>query len=99
MTPDLILRTRSQDEAVAEPAAAEWDRQGEEYRKRLESIRPGLPAGARKLLRRYPLHDAKVLTIAADKGSHLSIFLETEAPLDQRDKHVELRYRLAGGLG
>ena len=44
------------------------------------------------------LHDARVLAIAADENPHFSIFLELENPADPRDRRLELRYRLAGGM-
>src|SRR4051812_37238794 len=94
-TPDLLSRSRAVDDAIAEPAAEEWDRRGEEYRKHLNEIQPHLPRGVRRLLR-HALHDAEVLTLAADNAPEFSIFLELESPLDQRDRHLELRYQLAG---
>jgi len=98
MTPELLARFRSDDDAIAEAAAEEWERRGEEYRARLDGIRSrsGLPQGVRKLLKRDSLHDAKVLTMAADKNN-LSIFLELTGTIDPADKRLELQYRLAGG--
>jgi hypothetical protein len=79
MTPDLIARFRSEDDAVAEPAVEEWERRGEAYRTRLAAIAPTVPPGVRRLLR-YPLHDARVLAIAADDAPSFSIFLELAGP-------------------
>src|SRR5260370_40555945 len=102
MTPELIVRFRSEDDAVAEPAVEEWERRGEAYHSRLAEIAPALPPGVRPLLR-YPLHDARVLAIAADDAPSFSIFLELAGPPASRGKYLELRYRLVGrardGLG
>jgi hypothetical protein len=102
MTPELLARVRSDDDAVAEAAAEEWERRGEEYRTRLTEIgsRTRLPGCVRsKLLKRDYLHDAKVLTMAADTGNRFSIFLELAGVLDPAHKHIELQYRLVGGPG
>ena len=98
MTPELIARFRSEDDDIAEAAAAEWERRGEKYRTRLQAIRGELPKSVRRLLGRHALHDARVLAIAADANPHFSIFLELENPADPRDRRLELRYRLAGGM-
>jgi hypothetical protein len=98
LTPDLITRFRSEDDAVAEPAALEWERQGEAYRRHLKAIRAALSPGARSLLKRYYLHDAKVLALTIDETPHFSIFLELDAPAEpDGKKRLELRYRLVGG--
>src|SRR5437667_5445299 len=99
MTPDLIARTRSDDDDIAEGAAAEWRHRCEAYRVRVKEIKPHLPLGLRRLLRGYSLHDAKVLTMAAGKSPHFSIFFELDNPSGPEDQHLELRYRLAGGVG
>jgi hypothetical protein len=98
MTPELIARFRSNDDAIAEPASVEWELQGAAYRKRLKEIRTCLPPGARRLLQRYSLHDARVLTMAADEVPHFSVFLELDCPTSEADRYIELRYRLAGGI-
>ena len=95
MTAELIARFRSEDDAVAEPAVEEWERRGEAYRSRLAEIAPSLPPGVRPLLR-YPLHDARVLAIAADDTPSFSFFLELAGPAASRGKYLELRYRLVG---
>ena len=41
MTPELLVSVRSEDDSVAEAAAEEWERRGEEYRARLEALRDG----------------------------------------------------------
>jgi hypothetical protein len=99
MTPELIARFRSEDDAVAEPAAIEWERQCEAYRKHLQEIRAGLSRGAKLLSRRYYLHNAKALAMAADKVPYFSIFLELDTPAESASEtRLELRYRLVGGL-
>jgi hypothetical protein len=96
-TPELLARYRSTDDAIADAASDEWERACEAYAENLKSIRPGLSSAVRRLLRRFSLHDAKVLAMAADEVPHFSIFLELENPKGKADRHLELRYRLVGG--
>ena len=98
MTPDLIARFRSENDDVAEPAAEEWERRCEAYRTHWKAIREELPKSVRRLLARCSLHDARVLAVAAEEKPYFSIFLDLESPADPRDKRLELRYRLAGGV-
>jgi hypothetical protein len=99
MTSDLLARFRSPDDAVAEAASAEWQRQGDAYLQHLKEIRPNLASGARRLLR-YSFHDAKVLTMAADDVPHFSFVLELDDPVGRGGKKcLELKYRLVGGPG
>jgi hypothetical protein len=99
MTPDLLARFRSEDDAVAEAAAQIWETNCVAYNEHLDRIRPELPRGVRGLLRRYCLHDAKVLTMTVDEASYFSIFLELPALSKKdarpRDAWLELRYSLA----
>ena len=98
--PDLIARTRSDDDAVADDASVEWDRQCKAYNQHLQAIRPRLSRGARRLLRNRHLHDAKVLTIAVDEVPRCSLFLQLDDPDTPAGKKFhELRYRLVGGPG
>ena len=102
MTPELLARFRSKDDDTAETAASEWERQGTEYKARLQEIqaRPDLPRGVRKLLKRDRLHDAKVLTMATEAGTHFfSFIVELPWQTDPAKKHYELQYRLVGGTG
>jgi hypothetical protein len=94
MTPELIARFRSADDAVAEPAGEEWERRGEEYRRYLSRIEQHLPEAVRRLLDDYSLHDAKVLTMAGDERSYFSLFLEPETSRNPQDKYLELRYKI-----
>jgi hypothetical protein len=96
-TPDRLARFRSPDDAVADAASAEWEQACEAYAARVQEIRSSLTPAVRRLLRRYALHDAKVLTLAADESHRFSIFLELESPARPADKFLELRYRLVGG--
>jgi hypothetical protein len=98
MTPDLIARFRSKDDAIAEAGALEWQRACAEYEQHLKDIRAGLPKGVRGFLRRYCLHDARVLALAADEVPYFSIFLRLDKPPTPADRHLELRYRLLGGM-
>ncbi|MGL4554154.1 MAG: hypothetical protein ACRC33_23570 [Gemmataceae bacterium] len=62
-TPELLDRSRSLDDAVAEQAADEWDAAGEAYRRHLKDIRSLLPAGARRFHRLFTLHDAEAISL------------------------------------
>jgi hypothetical protein len=92
-TPDLLIRFGSTDDAIADAASDEWEQVHAAYVTHLQRIRPDLPRGMRRLLRRYYLHDAKVLAVAADEKQFFSIFLELNKP---QDKFLELKYRLVG---
>jgi hypothetical protein len=92
MTPALLARFRSKDEGKAERAAAQWDQACRAYDQHLKRIRPNLPRAARSLLRRFSLHDAKVLMLALREAPlALSIFLELDTP---RDEGLQLAYEL-----
>jgi hypothetical protein len=99
MTPELLARIRSEDDTISEAAADEWDQRGEEYRAHLQQLQLGrdLPRGVRRLLKVDTLHDAKVLSLAADEGNGLSISLELPHEANPGKKHLELLYKLAGG--
>ena len=98
MTPDLLARFRSEDDEVAEAAAAAWEEAGARYNEHLDAIRASLPRAARKLLRpQFNPHDARVLAVTVDETPFCSIFLKLAGAPDALDRHVELRYRLAGG--
>src|SRR5437588_11887748 len=98
MTPDLLARSRSLDDEVAEEARIQWEEGCARYKAHLKAIREGLPKSVRRLWRRFNLHDAKVLTLAVDQVPHLSIFLQLDNPLSPLDRLLELRYRLVGGV-
>jgi len=98
MTPDLLAQFRSENDDIADAAAAEWDRQCEAYIAHLKEVRPSLSPGARRLLRHYNFHDAKMTALAADDVPHFSIFVELDDPAEpDGKKNLELRYRLVGG--
>lgn len=56
-TPDLLARFRSEDDAVADAADAEWEKAGEAYRRRLRAVDDRLSDDAR-MLSDLCLHDA-----------------------------------------
>src|SRR4051794_25194294 len=100
MTPALLVRSRSQDATVAEAAMAKWEEACERYNRHTEAIQASLPPAARRLMSpRFNLHDARVLTIAVDDTPVLSILLERDRGSQPPDRHLELRYRLAGTPG
>jgi len=67
-TPELLRRTRSRDEDVAEAASAEWDDRLDDYAEHLKSLRRAMPLQARRAVRRVPsLHDADFLGYLVEK--------------------------------
>jgi hypothetical protein len=92
LTPELVARSRSEDETIAEAAGADWERACEEYNQRVDALRPKLPKGVRTLLDRLYLHDARVLALAVEEAPVFSIFLQLDNP---PKKLVELKYSLA----
>jgi hypothetical protein len=86
LTPDLLARFRSLNDDIAEAASAEWERQCQAYNQHLKEIRPHLSRGARRLLRSFPFHDAKVLALAADDAPHFSLFLELNEPAEKKKR-------------
>jgi hypothetical protein len=98
MTAELLARFRAPDDKIADQAAEEWERQCQAYARHLQEIDKSLTVGARRLLRRHDLHDAKILTMARDEVPHFSFYLELEdsSQLDGK-RRLEIRYRLVGG--
>ena len=94
-TPELLERFGSVDDKIADAASEEWERTHQAYVTHLKSIRPQLPRPLRQMLRRFCLHDAKVLTLAHDERPFFSIFLKIDKPSDPLDRFLELNYRLA----
>jgi hypothetical protein len=98
MTPDLLTRSRSLDEDVAEDARTRWEEGGVQYKAHLKAIWASLPKSVRHLWRRFNLHDAKILTMALDQAPHFSIILQLDNPRSPLDQLIELKYRLVGGV-
>jgi hypothetical protein len=96
-TPELLTRFGSPDDGVADAASREWERAQEAYVAHLSALRSDLPKSVRTVLRRFCLHDAKVLTIAIDEAPFFSIFLQLKNPRHPLDNYLELRYSLTGG--
>jgi hypothetical protein len=91
-TPDLLLRYGSEDDATADAAHREWERKSRQYQERLDAVRPLLPRAARSLLRRYCLHDARVLMLGIPRDDlALSLVLELD---DATGTAVQLVYDL-----
>ena len=94
-TPELLARCRAADDDVAETAAARGRRQLAAYNARLQKIRPLLPAGTRRLLRRVSLHDAQYL-LEGGAGSELFLTFRLAKRASESAAGVELRYTLDG---
>ncbi|HJT76456.1 MAG TPA: hypothetical protein VJ739_04570 [Gemmataceae bacterium] len=96
--PELLRRCRSLDDDAADVAAAEWEQAIAAYRARLRAIRSRLPSGADRLLARFTLHDAQLLTIADDtKRPRLTLLVRLEGTRDQPGPVLELSYLLVAG--
>ena len=89
-TPELLARSRSADDDVAEAAAARWEKAIAAYNARLQKIRPFLPPGARQLLRRVSLHDAQYL-LEGGAGSELFLTFRLAKGASESATGVELR--------
>ncbi len=94
-TPDLMLRYGSQDDDIADAANEEWERQQEAYLSRLKQLDPILPRSLRSLLKRFYLHNAKVSTLALDKGSTFVLNLQLDG---SGNGGLQLTYRLTAPL-
>lgn len=99
--PELLARSRSQDDEVAEAAAKEWEEATAGYEARFNVIAPRLPGGAGELCSRFSLHDAKVLGAAfATEKAMFVILLRLEGASGQIGKVLELNYLpMAGPTG
>ena len=72
---ELLVRSQSQDDDVADQALAEWERAGKEYGKHIKKIRPKLPKPVQALLDDFDLHDAKAITAGRAEDVDNSFFL------------------------
>ena len=67
-TPELLRRTRSPDEDVAEAASREWDDRLDDYAAHLKALRRLMPIQAKRAVRTMPsLHDADFLGYLVEK--------------------------------
>jgi hypothetical protein len=78
-TPELYARGQSHDDAVLDEVDRLWDEAGNRYIAYLDSVRPELPPGLRKIDDNYYLHDAKVLGMAR-QGTSFIITLQLDTP-------------------
>jgi hypothetical protein len=99
ITPDLLVRFGSPDDEVASRASQEWEKAHAAYVAHLAAIGPQFPKPLRRLLKRFCLHDAKVLAMTLDEASSFSSYLELEKASRPEDKFLELKYRLVGPRG
>ncbi len=90
-TPDLLARLGSSDDAVANAAAAEWDRRQQAYEEELQRIEPELPERVREF-NNLLLHDARVQSLARRDGQLILVLRKDIPPRDL----VILTYELAG---
>jgi hypothetical protein len=96
LKPEILARSRSRDDDIADAAAAEWDQAVARYNADLDVLRPSLPSGARLLVRRYSLHDAWIIGLAQEwRSPRFSLFVRLEGRPSHPGKQLELRYRLA----
>ncbi len=98
LKPELLVRCRSLDDDAAETAAEEWEQGIEAYRTRLKAIRSRLPVGARRLLSRFSLHDAKVLSLSSgSKEPRFTLVVHLEDTPSQAGEVLELSYLSVAG--
>jgi hypothetical protein len=95
MTYELLVRTQSENDAIAEAAFDEWEKACADYNNHVEAIRHKLPKSVQVLLDHYNLHDAKVIMAGVDSAEDsddpsTSIFLQLDEP---RDRGLRLDYR------
>jgi hypothetical protein len=93
-TPELLKHFNSLNEDIADAADAESEQAITAYKKHLDKIQEKLPENVRRLLSKFYLHDARVITLALGEGV-FSIFLRLEA---QRGVFLMIRYVLTGKL-
>jgi hypothetical protein len=96
MTYELLARTQSENDAIANAAFDEWEKACAEYNKHVETIRNRLPKSVQSLLDNYNLHDAKVILAGVDGSADdcddpsISMFLQLDEP---RNRGLRLDYR------
>jgi hypothetical protein len=87
----VALQDFSSDEAMNR-ADADWEQAGDRYDAYYRSVQEQLPAGFRKLVEGYYLHDAIVREIVR-QGNELLVLLQLDPPPREL---LLLRYHLAG---
>jgi hypothetical protein len=78
-TPELIAMGRSKDHAVLNKQEELWDEACARYFARLDVLKPDLPAGLRKLVDSYYLHDAIVRGMG-QSGNTFIVLLQLDTP-------------------
>jgi hypothetical protein len=78
-TQDLIVRGQSRDEKVLNEVEALWDENCKRYAAYVDSIKDRLPAGLRRRVDGYYLHDAVVRGMGR-KGSSFVIIVQLDTP-------------------
>jgi hypothetical protein len=94
-TPELILRTRSDDEAIAEAANEAFDAARDEYWKRSQRIRKRLAAGnVNQIEEQYSLHDARLLSVELSQAKPLVVLtLQLEGRGNKDGVVLEIKYQ------
>jgi hypothetical protein len=86
-TPELLERFQSPDERTSDLATDEWENRAAAYEKTLAAIQSQLPKEFVRLMRRYALHDATVIsygkTATKDWANGFGIFLTLERLPDE----------------
>lgn len=78
-TPELYVRGQSSDPAVLDAHEREWDEACDRYAAYLETVRPEMPPGVRRIDESYYLHDARVRSIGR-QGQSLVMVLQLDTP-------------------
>jgi hypothetical protein len=79
MTPELLARMQSEDEAIAEAADNAWQKASRAYNAHVEKIRPSLTDPVQLFLDSGCLHDARVLVCGSNKRQ-FSILVRLDSP-------------------
>ncbi len=102
LTPELLGRYRSPDDAVADAAALEWENALAAYRARRKEVRRAMPFSARRALRymatHFTLHDARIVgLLQRDKAPVLTVLARLQTPSADGADSVSFNYLLASG--
>jgi hypothetical protein len=98
LQPEMLARSRSANDAVAEAAADQWDTALVAYRARFKAIRNRLPVAVRRLCVRVALHDALLLGAArAEHRPFFALLVRLEGTAGEPGEVLELVYHPVAG--
>jgi hypothetical protein len=93
-TPELLKRYGSLDDDFADAAAVEWEKVSKAYRKHFSAIKPNLPRNVRGFVRKYYMHDARLMTMAfGDERRYITFLFQLSG---RGRRALQLTYWLVG---